>query len=127
MPRPTTITSMDRKTSGTEIERLIALLARLPGLGHRSARKAALALVTIVGGTAIGLAVGLVRFLKVPVLGAAVAVYVEAVRGTPLLVMLFVNRDYALVLLNHEPLLLGTGCAMLAGIFWIRKIVNIDV
>lgn len=36
---------MSRKTSGTEIERLIALLARLPGLGHRSARKAALALL----------------------------------------------------------------------------------
>ena len=36
---------MNRKSSGTEIERLIALLARLPGLGHRSARKAALALL----------------------------------------------------------------------------------
>ena len=36
---------MSRKTAGTEIERLIALLARLPGLGHRSARKAALSLL----------------------------------------------------------------------------------
>jgi recombination protein RecR len=36
---------MSKKTSGTEIERLIGLLARLPGLGHRSARKAALALI----------------------------------------------------------------------------------
>jgi recombination protein RecR len=36
---------MNRKTSGSEIERLVALLARLPGLGHRSARKAALALL----------------------------------------------------------------------------------
>lgn len=34
-----------RKTSGSEIERLIGLLARLPGLGSRSARKAALALL----------------------------------------------------------------------------------
>ena len=34
-----------RKSTGTEIERLIALLARLPGLGSRSARKAALALL----------------------------------------------------------------------------------
>jgi recombination protein RecR len=33
------------RTSSSEIERLIALLARLPGLGHRSARKAALALL----------------------------------------------------------------------------------
>ncbi|HZV20821.1 MAG TPA: recombination mediator RecR [Hyphomicrobiales bacterium] len=34
-----------RKTSGTEIEELIALLAKLPGLGPRSARRAALHLI----------------------------------------------------------------------------------
>lgn len=36
---------MTRATAGPEIERLIQLLARLPGLGPRSARRAALALV----------------------------------------------------------------------------------
>ncbi|MBS0241965.1 MAG: recombination protein RecR, partial [Proteobacteria bacterium] len=36
---------MAAKTQGPEIERLIQLLARLPGLGARSARKAALALL----------------------------------------------------------------------------------
>ena len=36
---------MARGTAGAEIERLIQLLARLPGLGPRSARKAALALI----------------------------------------------------------------------------------
>ena len=36
---------MSRRTQGPEIERLIQLLARLPGLGPRSARKAALALL----------------------------------------------------------------------------------
>jgi len=36
---------MSRKAQGPEIERLIQLLARLPGLGSRSARKAALALL----------------------------------------------------------------------------------
>jgi recombination protein RecR len=36
---------MSRKVAGTEIERLIQLLARLPGLGPRSARKAALMLL----------------------------------------------------------------------------------
>ena len=36
---------MAKKIAGPEIERLIQLLARLPGLGHRSARKAALALI----------------------------------------------------------------------------------
>ncbi|MCB1549158.1 MAG: recombination protein RecR, partial [Hyphomicrobiaceae bacterium] len=36
---------MTRKVAGPEIERLIQLLARLPGLGARSARKAALTLI----------------------------------------------------------------------------------
>ena len=36
---------MARQTVGTEIERLIQLLARLPGLGPRSARRAALHLI----------------------------------------------------------------------------------
>lgn len=36
---------MSRKVAGPEIERLIQLLARMPGLGPRSARKAALALL----------------------------------------------------------------------------------
>ncbi len=34
-----------KKIAGAEIERLIQLLARLPGLGPRSARKAALTLL----------------------------------------------------------------------------------
>ncbi len=36
---------MSRGTAGPEIERLIQLLSKLPGLGPRSARKAALALI----------------------------------------------------------------------------------
>jgi recombination protein RecR len=36
---------MKSKIAGPEIERLIQLLSRLPGLGHRSARKAAVALL----------------------------------------------------------------------------------
>jgi recombination protein RecR len=36
---------MSSSIAGPEIERLIQILARLPGLGHRSARKAALALL----------------------------------------------------------------------------------
>ncbi len=36
---------MSKKTAGPEIERMVQLLARLPGLGPRSARKAALALL----------------------------------------------------------------------------------
>lgn len=63
---------------------------------------AELALVAIVGGTAIGLVVGVVRFLKLPVLGAAAAVYVEIVRGTPLLVMLFVTYFAFPALLHYR-------------------------
>lgn len=37
--------TMSKKIAGPEIERLVQLLARLPGLGPRSARKAALALL----------------------------------------------------------------------------------
>jgi recombination protein RecR len=36
---------MSRKVAGPEIERVVQLLSRLPGLGPRSARKAALALI----------------------------------------------------------------------------------
>ncbi len=36
---------MSKKIAGPEIERMVSLLARLPGLGPRSARKAALALI----------------------------------------------------------------------------------
>jgi recombination protein RecR len=36
---------MAKTSAGSEIERLVQLLARLPGLGHRSARKAALTLI----------------------------------------------------------------------------------
>ena len=36
---------MSKATTGPEIERLVQLLARLPGLGPRSARKAALGLL----------------------------------------------------------------------------------
>jgi recombination protein RecR len=40
-----TMVAMARKVAGPEIERIIQLLARLPGLGPRSARKAGLALI----------------------------------------------------------------------------------
>jgi His/Glu/Gln/Arg/opine family amino acid ABC transporter permease subunit len=61
-----------------------------------------LALLTMVGGTVIGLAVGIVRFLRVPVLGAASAIYVEFVRGTPLLVMLFIAYFAIPALLHYR-------------------------
>jgi His/Glu/Gln/Arg/opine family amino acid ABC transporter permease subunit len=78
------------------------VLKNIAFLLHGLAVTAELALLTIVGGTAIGLVVGIVRFLKVPVLGAASAVYVEIVRGTPLLVMLFVTYFAFPALLHYR-------------------------
>jgi His/Glu/Gln/Arg/opine family amino acid ABC transporter permease subunit len=49
-----------------------------------------LAAIGIVGGTLLGLALGIIRHAQVPVLHRIVAVYIEIVRGTPLLVVLFI-------------------------------------
>jgi His/Glu/Gln/Arg/opine family amino acid ABC transporter permease subunit len=51
---------------------------------------AQLAAMAIVGGTIIGLVLGLLRFLRVPLLSQIAFAYIELVRGTPLLVMLFI-------------------------------------
>jgi Flp pilus assembly protein TadB len=41
--------------------------------------------------------------------------------------MLVLNRDYAMTLLDHTRLLAAMGIAMLMGMLWIRKIVNVDM
>jgi tight adherence protein B len=43
------------------------------------------------------------------------------------LVMMFINRNYAEVLLQHKHLLYATAGSMAAGALWIRKIVNFDL
>src|SRR5437588_1800943 len=67
------------------------VLGNLSFLLHGLALTLDLAAITIIGGTLIGLVVGLVRFLRVPVASQIFAAYVEFVRGTPLLVMLFIT------------------------------------
>jgi tight adherence protein B len=42
-------------------------------------------------------------------------------------VMMVANRQYAVVLLQHVPLLIAMLISMTIGILWIRKIVNIDL
>jgi tight adherence protein B len=42
-------------------------------------------------------------------------------------VMLVANRQYAEVLLEHVPILVGMVVSMGVGVFWIRKIVDIDL
>lgn len=57
------------------------------------------------------------RFQAVILLGLPPAVW---------LLMLFLNRDYALELLDHHWLVLGTLLWMGVGALWIRKIINFD-
>jgi tight adherence protein B len=42
-------------------------------------------------------------------------------------VMMFANRQYAEVLLQHSQMLIAVGISMVIGILWIRKITNIDL
>src|SRR5262249_24558015 len=41
--------------------------------------------------------------------------------------MLVIKRSYAMTLLEHVPLLVGTGALMVVGVLWIRRIVRFEV
>ncbi|MDC7788390.1 amino acid ABC transporter permease [Rhodoplanes sp. TEM] len=62
----------------------------LPFLAAGFAMTLRLAAVGIVGGSLVGLLLGLLRHAEIPVLSRLAALYIEIVRGTPLLVVLFV-------------------------------------
>jgi His/Glu/Gln/Arg/opine family amino acid ABC transporter permease subunit len=49
-----------------------------------------ISLLSIIGGTGLGLIIGVVRYLRAPVLAQLFDVYIIFVRGTPLLVVLFI-------------------------------------
>jgi len=66
------------------------ILKNLPFLLSGFRLTAGIAFWSILGGTILGLAIGVVRYLRVPVLAQLFAIYVGFVRGTPLLVMLFI-------------------------------------
>jgi His/Glu/Gln/Arg/opine family amino acid ABC transporter permease subunit len=66
------------------------ILKNLPFLLHGLWVTIDLSIWTIVFGTILGLAVGIVRFVRVPVLNTVALLYVEFIRGTPLLVVLFI-------------------------------------
>lgn len=51
---------------------------------------AEIAALSIIGGTLLGLAIGVVRYLRVPLLARALDLYVAFMRGTPLLMVLFI-------------------------------------
>jgi His/Glu/Gln/Arg/opine family amino acid ABC transporter permease subunit len=67
------------------------ILKNLPFLLHGLWVTIDLSLWTIVVGTTVGLAVGTVRFVRVPVLNILAVLYIEFIRGTPLLVVLFIT------------------------------------
>jgi His/Glu/Gln/Arg/opine family amino acid ABC transporter permease subunit len=66
------------------------ILQNLPFLMRGLAATLQIAAVTAVGGTLLGLAVGVAVYLRLPLLAASLRIYIEFVRGTPLLVMLFI-------------------------------------
>src|SRR5215470_10177145 len=67
------------------------ILNNLPFLLSGLRLSAEIALWSILGGTLLGLTVGVVRYLRVPVLAPLLAAYVGFVRGTPLLVIVFIS------------------------------------
>jgi His/Glu/Gln/Arg/opine family amino acid ABC transporter permease subunit len=66
------------------------ILKNLPFLLNGLRLTAEISLWSILGGTMLGLAIGIVRYLRIPVLAQLFAVYIGFVRGTPLLVMVFI-------------------------------------
>lgn len=69
-----------------------------------------LALVSALGGTMLGLVVALVRYLRVSILAAVFRVYIELVRGTPLLVVLFISYFAIPALLGYRATAFGAAC-----------------
>jgi His/Glu/Gln/Arg/opine family amino acid ABC transporter permease subunit len=67
------------------------ILKNLPFLLHGLWLTVELSAWSIVLGTLLGLLVGTIRFVRVPVLNVLAAIYVEFIRGTPLLVVLFIG------------------------------------
>jgi len=67
------------------------ILKNLPFLLHGLWLTVELSVWSIVLGTLLGLLVGTIRFVRVPVLNVLAAIYVEFIRGTPLLVVLFIT------------------------------------
>jgi His/Glu/Gln/Arg/opine family amino acid ABC transporter permease subunit len=71
---------------------------------------AELALVSAAGGTVLGLAVATARHLRVPLLSPMLRVYIELVRGTPLLVVLFICYFAIPALLGYRATAFGAAC-----------------
>jgi His/Glu/Gln/Arg/opine family amino acid ABC transporter permease subunit len=66
------------------------ILKNLPFLLTGLRLTAEIAVLSIVGGTLLGLAIGVLRYLRVPLIAQSLDLYVVFMRGTPLLVVLFI-------------------------------------
>jgi His/Glu/Gln/Arg/opine family amino acid ABC transporter permease subunit len=66
------------------------ILKNLPFLLAGLRVTAEIAALSIIGGTLLGLVIGLLRYLRVPLLAPALDLYVGFIRGTPLLMVLFI-------------------------------------
>jgi len=66
------------------------ILKNLPFLLAGLRITAEIAALSIIGGTIFGLAIGVTRYLRVPVIAQALDLYVGFIRGTPLLMVLFI-------------------------------------
>jgi His/Glu/Gln/Arg/opine family amino acid ABC transporter permease subunit len=66
------------------------ILKNLPFLMGGLRVTAEIAFWSIIGGTLLGLAIGVLRYLRAPLIAQALDLYVLFIRGTPLLVVLFI-------------------------------------
>jgi His/Glu/Gln/Arg/opine family amino acid ABC transporter permease subunit len=66
------------------------ILKNLPFLLAGLRLTAEIALLSIIGGTLLGLAIGVLRYLRTPFVAQCLDLYVLFMRGTPLLVVLFI-------------------------------------
>jgi His/Glu/Gln/Arg/opine family amino acid ABC transporter permease subunit len=78
------------------------ILKNLPFLLHGLTLTLDLSVWSIMFGTLLGLVVGTVRFVRLPLLNTLALVYVEFIRGTPLLVVLFITYFALPALLGYR-------------------------
>jgi His/Glu/Gln/Arg/opine family amino acid ABC transporter permease subunit len=86
------------------------ILRNLPFLLDCLRMTAELAVVSAAGGTVLGLAVATARHLRLPLLSPILRVYIELVRGTPLLVVLFICYFALPALLGYRATAFGAAC-----------------
>jgi len=78
------------------------ILRNLPFLLDGLSITVELAVQTAIGGTLLGLAIGITRYLRIPVLSRLCGLYVALIQGTPLLVVLFICYFAIPALLGYQ-------------------------